>query len=392
MSSTTTTAEDRDRVIELLGRVPLFQGLPRDDLDRIADLVEGRELGEGEMLFREGDPGDKFYIVFSGGVEVLKERPRGDHERLAVKRAGEAFGEMSLLNDAPRSASIRAVEPTELLFVTREKFDELLGGESLAVRLMRGLAKALRALDVRFAARAGGMGGGGADALREFSRVVQHGLLPRRAPEVEGYDVAIATSQSDEGIGQALWDVFRLEDGTTVLATFEVRGGGLPPAHVLAVARALLRQIARHEHDVGGMLSRLNGALAENLYEGLDECVEVGLVTLAPDRAVWTAAGDQPGLLIRTDGETEELQPAGPALGILPEFGFGTTELPLESGDLLLFVSDADKGVLRGAGDLVHKRRDEAPAKLLSLLERALNQVDGRDPELDLTLALVRRK
>ena len=122
-----STGTATQQVVDVLGRVPLFQGLPRADLERIAELVNPREVQEGEFLFREGDPGDKFYIVFSGAVEILKERPLGDHERLAVKRSGEAFGEMSLLNDAPRSASVRAVEATRLLSVSRGEFDDLLG-------------------------------------------------------------------------------------------------------------------------------------------------------------------------------------------------------------------------------------------------------------------------
>ncbi|HUH13142.1 MAG TPA: cyclic nucleotide-binding domain-containing protein, partial [Longimicrobiales bacterium] len=160
-----------EQVVPLLEKVPLFQGLQREDLERIAGLVRGRSVRENELLFREGDPGDKFYIVFKGAIEILKERPRGEHDRLAIKRAGEPFGEMSLLTDASRSASARAVEPTDLLAVAKADFDRLLGGETLTVRMMRQLAKALQSLDVRFAAKEAG-GGSGADALRQFSRLV----------------------------------------------------------------------------------------------------------------------------------------------------------------------------------------------------------------------------
>lgn len=386
--TSTTTASDRERIIDLLGRV-LFRDLPREDIERIARLVRRHTLAKGEVLFREGDTGDRFYIVYSGAVEVLKDQPRGEPERLAVKRAGEAFGEMSLLDDAPRSASIRAVEPTELLFLTREEFDELLGGESLALRIMRGLARALRSLDVRFAARTGE--GEAAEAMREFGRVVQRGLLPHRVPPVDGYEVAAATVPGRSGQGEVLWDAVRTPDGAVVLAMFEVRGTGLPPAYLLAVARALFRQIARTEPDFGQVLPRLNEALADNLFEGLDECVEVGLLRFGGDGAAWSGAGDQPVVIIRGDGELEELQPHGPPLGILPQFDFGTTALPLESGDIVFLLSRAEKGVVRGAGDLIHQRRDESPRKLVKLLERGLARLEGGTLEHDVTLTLARR-
>src|SRR2546430_14120916 len=191
--STAKAAWNTDQVVDVLQGVPLFQGLPRTDLERIAHLVKGRKVEAGELIFKEGDAGDKFYIVFSGSVEIIKERARGDTERLAVKRGGEAFGEMSLLSDAPRSASVRATESTQLLVVSRKDFDDLLGGESLALRLMQGLAKALRALDVRFAARESSVQGpGNADVMRDFARVVQRGLVPRQLPDAEGFELAAA--------------------------------------------------------------------------------------------------------------------------------------------------------------------------------------------------------
>jgi len=140
-----------DEVVALLQRVDLFEGLPDEDLSGIAAIVEGVTVENGDFLFEEGEPGDAFYIVFQGAMQILKTRADGTEEKLAVRRKGEGFGEMALLNDAPRSASARAAEKSQLLSVPREGFQELLGGDWLALRMMRVLSKALRALDVRFA-------------------------------------------------------------------------------------------------------------------------------------------------------------------------------------------------------------------------------------------------
>lgn len=380
------SAETAEHVIEVLGRVPLFQGLPRADLERIADLVNPREVNAGEFLFREGDPGDKFYIVFDGAVEILKERPLGDHERLAVKRSGEAFGEMSLLNDAPRSASVRAVEATQLLSVSKIEFEELLGGESISVRLMRGLAKALRALDVRFAARESG----GGDAFREFGRLVLQGLEPRSAPQAEGFRVAGATARDESVGGGSLWDGFTTEDGRTILTLMDVKGTGLPPAYLIAITRALLREVGPGE-GARTLLRRLNSATFQNLFEGLDECVEAAIIYLENGTLSWSCAGDQPGVILRADGTTEDAPTHGPPLGILPHFDYDVTELELQPGDTFLAFSEAPAGLVKGAVELVRGRSGAEPAELAGLLETAFRKIQSQGAETDVSFAVITR-
>lgn len=384
MSTETAT----EHVVEVLGRVPLFQGLPRSDLERIAELVAPREVNAGEFLFREGDDGDKFYIVFDGAVEILKERPLGDHERLAVKRGGEAFGEMSLLNDAPRSASVRAVEDSRLLSVSRSQFDNLLGGESIAVRLMRGLARALRALDVRFAAREAG--GGGGDAFRQFGRLVLHGLEPAEAPQAEGFRVAGATARDEAVGGGSLWDGFTTEDGRTLLALMDVKGTGLPPAYLIAITRALLREVGPEE-PFGSLLRRLNAATFRNLFEGVDECVEAALIEIHEGRIHWACAGDQPGMILRSDGSVENAPTHGPPLGILPHFDYDTQELVLEPGETLLAFSEAPGGLVKGAVELVRGRAEAEPAELARLLQTAFQKIQSRGAETDVAFVVVRK-
>src|SRR5688500_3948376 len=311
------------QVVELLGRVPLFRGLPEAELWSIAALARPRALGANEMLFREGDPGDRFYIVFSGAVEVVKERPLGDHERLAVKRSGEGFGEMSLLNDAPRSASVRALEPTELLVVSRDDFNALLGGSALAIGLLRSLARSLRSLDIRYTAALGGESES-TDGLTQFSRVVQHSLLPTQIPHVPGFELGLAVARDDETAGRSLYDVMPFGNGGALVVVLEVTGTGLPPGHLLGLTRALLRQLADGPvDDVGSLMTELNVALGDNLFAGLDECVNVGLVRFTANRAPEVCiAGQQAACVIHGDGTVEELRSQGAALGILPGFEF----------------------------------------------------------------------
>lgn len=393
MTETRNAAESEQlsaRIVDLLGTVRLFQGLPRSDLERIAGLAKPRELDANQVLFREGDPGDRFYVVFSGAVEVLKERPLGDHERLAIRRAGDAFGEMSLLNDAPRSASVRAIEPSRLLAISREDFDTLLGGESLSVRLMRGLAKALRALDVRFATRDTTATAG--DAIGEFSRLVHRGLLPRHPPTLDGWEIAGASALDDGVIGTSYWDGFTVSGGTALLTVMDVKGSGLPPAYLLGITRSVLRTLGGQERDFANLLTRLNHAVHENLFEGVDECVECGVLRVGRGGASWSGAGDQPASIIRKDGTTRELKTHGPPLAILPQFDYGTTPLELASGDVVLVASEANAGIMRGAVDLIKTRRDSGLDAIASMLQTALlKAAEAQGRHADLAFLLVRK-
>lgn len=376
-----------EHVVEVLGRVPLFKGLPRADLEGLAALVTRREVRAGEFLFREGDPGARFYIVVDGAVEILKERPLGDHERLAIKRGGEGFGEMALLNDAPRSASVRAVEDTRLVAIARSDFDDLLGGESLAVRLMRGLARSLRALDVRFSAR-DRIGAG--DALRQFGQLVLRGLEPDDTPQAEGFRIAGATARDEALGGGSLWDGFTTEDGRTLLALLDVKGTGLPPAYLIAITRAILREVGPDE-PFESLLRRLNAATFRNLFEGLDECVEAAVLEVRDGAIRWSSAGDQPALILRADGTVEEAPTHGPPLGILPHFDYDTTALALESGETLFAFSDAPAGLVKGAVELARGRADAEPAELARLLQTAFRKIQSRGAETDVAFVVVQK-
>ena len=90
-----------EEIIPLLRKVSFFEGLSDEDLGKVASIVKRAVVEEEEILFQEGDQGDAFYIVHEGGVALTVTRPSGQVEKLALRRPGEAFGEMALLNDAP---------------------------------------------------------------------------------------------------------------------------------------------------------------------------------------------------------------------------------------------------------------------------------------------------
>jgi ATP-binding cassette subfamily B protein len=106
--------------------IPFFKNLDGDLLSALADRFLRERRPEGAVIFREGEPGDKLYFVDRGEVEVAATGPTGEERRLAVLRDGDYFGEMALLREAPREATVRARTPSVLLSLDRERFLELL--------------------------------------------------------------------------------------------------------------------------------------------------------------------------------------------------------------------------------------------------------------------------
>ncbi|MGQ0815777.1 MAG: cyclic nucleotide-binding domain-containing protein [Gemmatimonadota bacterium] len=377
-----------EQIVSVLEKVPLFEGLSRKDLEKIAKLVRGRTVQAAELVFKEGDPGDKFYIVQSGSVEILKDKAGSEPDRLAVKRAGESFGEMALLTDAPRSASVRAVETANLLVVSRDQFEQLLGGDTLATRVMRSLAKSLRALNIRFGAR------DATDALNNplmnYTRAVQRSLLPREVPQSAGFEVAAAIAQDDGGHSQALWDAMPFRGGGVLFAVLDAKGPGLPPAHLLAVTRALLREIAQAETVFERVLPRLNAAVHGNLVEGTDAYIEVGLVHLG-EAVTFAIAGEQPAIVVKYNGEAQEIAQHGPGLGAVREFAYGTTRVELATGDFAVIFSESDQGLLMGAADLINGRQDDSVRTTAALMHAALMRAQHYRKGDDISFVIARK-
>jgi len=109
-----------------LANMNLFNGLAPEGLERIAAIAGEETHVPGSFVFREGDLGDKLYLILEGKVRISRDLPGMGEEALAVLGPGEAFGEMSLIDDTPRSADARVHERCRLLVITREAFEDLL--------------------------------------------------------------------------------------------------------------------------------------------------------------------------------------------------------------------------------------------------------------------------
>ncbi|HET7571550.1 MAG TPA: cyclic nucleotide-binding domain-containing protein [Gaiellaceae bacterium] len=104
-----------------LSRVELLAGLPGEVLARLAKRMERQEVAPGTVLVREGEPGERFYVVFSGMLSVTQASGPGRE----VLRPGDYFGEVALAMHVPRTATVAAITPAVVASCDRAAFDEL---------------------------------------------------------------------------------------------------------------------------------------------------------------------------------------------------------------------------------------------------------------------------
>jgi CRP-like cAMP-binding protein len=136
-----------DPTVALLLRCPLFTGADPGVLSDVARHVRRRRIRRGEVIFHEGDPADALHVVAAGSVKIVLSSDEGDEAIIATLHPGDFFGELSLLDGSPRSATATAVEATETVSLPRDTFLEEIGRNAgLRDCLLRSLAAELRRL------------------------------------------------------------------------------------------------------------------------------------------------------------------------------------------------------------------------------------------------------
>ena len=134
-------------MLDELRQIPLFADLSEEDLERLYRMAETVSIPAGQLVLREGDPGDSLYVVLKGDLEVTK-RQGGQDVLLALYDPGQFFGEMALLEQAPRSASVRTVQESRLLVISQAAFQSLLScSPSAPLRILHTVTSRLRSTE-----------------------------------------------------------------------------------------------------------------------------------------------------------------------------------------------------------------------------------------------------
>jgi NTE family protein len=156
---------DASQTLDILRALPLFRHLDDAALAELGDELQWFALPGGASLFDEGDPSDAFYVLKSGSVGAFRNDEHGNAQLVGVVAAGETVGEVGMIVDLPRNASVRALRDSELLRLSRTGFDKLVNHHPKAMLAMARLA--VRRLSAR-------EGDGSLNAPRTFAVLRQH--------------------------------------------------------------------------------------------------------------------------------------------------------------------------------------------------------------------------
>jgi CRP/FNR family cyclic AMP-dependent transcriptional regulator len=216
-----------------LRNVPLFSTLPEGQLSLLTRVVGRKSYPRNSTIINAGDPTDALYIVISGRLKVMMSDDEGREVILAILGQGEFFGEMGLIDEAPRSATVIAIEPCELLTINKMDFKKCLAENfEIAVGVMKGLVKRLREADKKI----------GSLALMDvYGRVAR--LLMEMAETVDGQRVVtkkLPKQDIAKMIGASREMVSRVMKDLQTSGHIEVKSGAifLHEAMLMSEARA----------------------------------------------------------------------------------------------------------------------------------------------------------
>jgi CRP/FNR family transcriptional regulator, cyclic AMP receptor protein len=129
----------RNKKIELLKSVPLFAGCSKKELEQISRIADELDFQAGKTLITEGSPGREFFVLVDGTAEIQRQG-----EKIDTAGPGDFFGEMALLSDNPRNATVVTTSPADVLIVTAQNFRSLVERNPLiALKVMRAVADRL---------------------------------------------------------------------------------------------------------------------------------------------------------------------------------------------------------------------------------------------------------
>lgn len=344
-----------------LAQVPLFAVLSTEEIQRLARTLRSVTVPSDTVLFREGEPGDRFYIVLDGAIEIIKALGTADERELAVRGAGEFVGEMSLVStDGRRTASVRTRTETHVLEMTKPEFDELLRRQPalayhmvrvLSTRLQQGEGATIRDLRAKNreltqayrdlqAAQAQLVAKERLEHELQLARTIQESMLPQRAPQVLGFDVGMRIVPA-QAVGGDFFDFVPLDHDRLGLVIGDVSGKGITAALFMALARSLMRAEAQRSETPRIALERVNRLLRDMNAADMFVTVLYGVLDCRTRSFAYARAGHERPLVIDATGAVTQppLAPGQP-LGLFDDLALDEQVVRLAPDDSLLLYTD----------------------------------------------------
>jgi serine phosphatase RsbU (regulator of sigma subunit) len=352
---------DQSLTGDTFANVPLFQELPAPEVERLTDELRLVRLAPGEILFREGDPGDRFYVLAAGEVEIYQALGRSEERIIAVRSTGDFIGELSLLNrDGLRTAGVRAREAVQLWEMRHSQFDALIQRQpTLAYELARVLSARLtaaqtetirdltekneeliRAYEELKAAQAQIIEKERLERELQLAHDIQMSILPRSLPQFAGYDFGAYIAPA-RFVGGDFYDMVALDADRAAIIVGDVSGKGVPAAIFMAQIHSLLHAASGLFSQPCDALQWVNRQLHAMGEVSLFATVLYGVLDRRTSQFTFARAGHERPIL--SQAGTDPVQAdwgLGQPLGLLEDPVLDEQRIDIPRGSMLLIYSD----------------------------------------------------
>ena len=406
--------------MNLLKRIPLFADLPENELDRILSVLSVKELQDREILFSEGDPGDDFYIIMAGELEVLLGAGQLEELQLNVVREGEHFGEMSLIMPGGhRTATVRARGKASLLSLSRPQFLDLTRKHpELSTSMVRVLSQRLdatntqtfhdlteknkqlqNAYDELKAAQAQLIEKERLERELQVAADIQLSILPDELPKTADFEFGARILPARQ-VGGDLYDVFVLKDDQLGVLIGDVADKGIPSAIFMARAHALIMAEADTGMTAGEVMHVVNRHITRLQKTTQFVTVLYGILDLKTRVFSYARAGHEPPLILHPDGTVERIpHSSGMALGLWEDISLDERTVTLPPGSTFLLFTDGLTDCRDTHGEPFGLERIKKTLSGLSgvnaqkacdhMLETLIEYQDGSKQDDDVTLVAI---
>lgn len=411
----------RSEQAALIATIPLFAGLPRAELERLAETLQPRHFDAGELLIKEGESDEHFYLLLEGKAEVIKRLGTSDERHLAIRPQGTLFGEMSIFDPQGRhTASVRALTPAFALEMTRKDFDVMLHHRpSLAYDMVRQMSRRLEEtenatiLDLREknqlltqayqelqAAQAQLVIKERLEKELEIARQIQDSILPESLPQLEGFDIA-ALNIPARKVGGDYYDYIPINRHRFGLVIGDACDKGIPAALFINLTNSLVHIEAPRNPSPEATLQLVNHHLLEMSHSGMFVTLLYGILDVS-GRFDYCRAGHPFPIVIDENGrQIETISSPGMALGIIDAIELDAQTVTIPASGTLVIYSDGLSEALDvadnqyGTERLIHELSavTHLPAsQVCDHLWKCVQEFAGEQPQSDdFTVIVIKR-
>lgn len=335
----------------------MFRSLPPNELGKLVKRLKPIEVEEGEILFKEGDIGDKVYIVVAGELEITQDFGTPNERLLGVSESGNFIGDMILFNPGhKRTATVRARKSAALVEMILSDFEELLeSSPMMGLKVMRELGERLKdnndtlqeknrelvhAYEELQAAQAEIVEKEKMEYELSLAHDIQMSILPEEIVKLQGVDIG-AQTRSARAVGGDLYDVIPLQDGKVGVAIGDVTDKGVAAALFMAQFCTLLRIEAQRHKRPEDVLKTINKNLYEMNRSGMFVTAIYGVYDPKKRKFNYARAGHEVPLLFDEDGKITELgYDQGMPLCLLPDSPIDVQSVEIPKGSTLFMYTD----------------------------------------------------